>query len=573
MSTTRGPRSAVVFPALVAVACMMLCVPGHCAPNWPMWMENATHTPTPQLQPTGRLRAEWKAECGGIFGSPVVYEGAVYFASRDGYLYAVDDGTGERLWREPVSVPGAEILEGWADQAEATARRRYGETGVIATPAVDQDCVYVGGLDGHFQARNRRSGELVWEQDFEEAMASSPLLLNGMVVVATREGQLVAMDTADGFIHWSCDALAAINSSPACAEGKVIVGTSEGVIAVDAATGELIWECALPDSGKIDASPCIADGRVYVASWGGTVFSLGLNDGEVLWARDVSDKPIFASPVCAGGLVYVSTTAGMLVALESDTGVPAWQTALLDRREGKVAVYASPVVCGPVVLAGCNADRIHVLGARTGDGVGLIVERLYQFVHSAPAVTDDAVYVASEHSLGGMARGRVAKLVCSGDDPWVRREVFPWLACRELRIVGDGEPAWATDYGDWPLVGEAADLHKQALDRLVELGLIKCPREWNKMVVQRDVLAAFYYNLFWDPNPFRVRLPEFEPAELDTGRWRGWWWNAPQLVVGLGVMEAPGGTFVPGDSPSLSELRWSLQQARKLLDELPREQQ
>jgi len=81
---------------LVASFALVLLVAGSAlgATNWPMWLENPAHTPSPELRPAGPFSTAWSFECGGVFGTPIVDGGAVYIASRDGYLYALEEVTG-----------------------------------------------------------------------------------------------------------------------------------------------------------------------------------------------------------------------------------------------------------------------------------------------------------------------------------------------------------------------------------------------------------------------------------------------------------------------------------------------
>ncbi|MDT9191305.1 MAG: PQQ-binding-like beta-propeller repeat protein, partial [Limnospira sp. PMC 894.15] len=64
----------------------------------------------------------------GIFSSPAVSGGVVYFGSYDNHLYAVDANTGQERWKFKT------------------------ESVIFSSPAVSGGVVYFGSLDNHLYA-------------------------------------------------------------------------------------------------------------------------------------------------------------------------------------------------------------------------------------------------------------------------------------------------------------------------------------------------------------------------------------------------------------------------------------
>jgi PQQ-dependent dehydrogenase (methanol/ethanol family) len=94
------------------------------------------------------------------------------------------------------------------------------------------------------------------------------------------------------------------NRGVALYRGKVLRGTSDGhFIALDAETGEVLWDSALvdPTAGyALTGAPIAYDGRVFIgtagADWGanGKIFALDTETGQPLWQFDViptGDRP------------------------------------------------------------------------------------------------------------------------------------------------------------------------------------------------------------------------------------------------------------------------------------------
>lgn len=578
-----------------------------------MWLENPLHRPTPAYTPTGSLTAAWQFSCGGIFGSAVVADGIVYVGSRDGNLYALDDVTGKRLWTASVCPPDSEAPDPMSEEDEYYSSDEFPETGIMATPAVDNMNVYIGGLDGMFHAYDRKTGELRWETRTGGRLTSSPLLADDLVIVGSRSGRLGAMNRADGKRVWVYRAEGPINSSPAFADGLVVVGTSDGVVAIRASTGKREWRFQLAEaedemdeggegeddaegagnedeeeenadthttafgrlgwaqffpfdlgrrapgpksSRKFDSSPCIVGDRVYAASWNGWVVALRLSDGTPVWQRRVSRAPIFATPAVDDTNVYVATTGGMLVAIRT-TGAMAWHAEVRGDWDRRAGCYASPVRCGPVLLVGCNAGTVWVVDPATGDTVSSF--RVGEdYVHGTPTVTDSAIYATSEAPGRRGSRGVVVKLVSqpaaagpqetgTARSPDVIRVVAATLKLLPPVSLSEAPPR----FGGWERVrppdeyevGERADEELyRALAALADKGVISDPWSWRWGVLTRYQFASLLYKLLWEPNPFGVTLPEYQPADLDDYL-PTWCRDAVPRVVGLGLMDAPNGRF------------------------------
>lgn len=101
----------------------------------------------------------------GIYGGPVVSDGTVYVSDYDGYVYAVDAGTGRPQWETPVKIGeninhGIAVSDGvlfcgdpegilYAIDVDAGAigwRYELGR-GVESTPVVAGESLYIGCVD------------------------------------------------------------------------------------------------------------------------------------------------------------------------------------------------------------------------------------------------------------------------------------------------------------------------------------------------------------------------------------------------------------------------------------------
>jgi quinohemoprotein ethanol dehydrogenase len=209
----------------------------------------------------------------------------------------------------------------------------------------------------------------------------SPIVINGRMFVTDGHSDLFALDAATGRQIWTYKPLTAgdldsvtvccgrNNKGVAYADGKVIYGRLDDVVvALNAATGEVVWQNKLADPKDkfaINNAPQVADGLVIISLSGGEyevrgqVFALKVSDGTVMWHFATTDPESYGAPATDQfkrggaavwnppaidrelGLIYVVTGnaapdilgqdrpgdnlfATSIVALKLSTGEPQW---------------------------------------------------------------------------------------------------------------------------------------------------------------------------------------------------------------------------------------------------------
>lgn len=184
-----------------------------------------------------RLTTKWTLRTEGeVSATPAVVDGAVYFPDWAGYLTKADAETGEVLWTRRISeYTGVEN-----DQSRSS-------------PAVVDGVLYLGdqggswGAGAHLMAVDAESGDLLWHTVVDDHPAAqltqSPVVHDGVVYQGVASAEFVLAGDPD---------------YPCC--------TFRGsVVAVDAKTGELLWQTyTVPDNGGEPG------GYSGASVWGGT---------------------------------------------------------------------------------------------------------------------------------------------------------------------------------------------------------------------------------------------------------------------------------------------------------------
>lgn len=146
--------------------------------------------------------------------------------------------------------------------------------------------------------------------------------------------------------------------SPVLSGNRIYTATEDGVSAVNASTGALVWQYAIPDR---DGCVCyrwhglsVADGIVFaggsdqdsVSAPGGGVFALDASTGVRIWSVGESEIPVLSLAVSAGYLVaYGNSEQGAFVeVLRASTGSTVWS------KTGDECSYTMAAVIGGNVI-------------------------------------------------------------------------------------------------------------------------------------------------------------------------------------------------------------------------------
>ena len=293
-------------------------------------------------------KRKWAFKTGRmVFASPAVVDGVVYAVSHDTSTYALDVATGRARWKSRTggSVSGANI----------------------ASPAVSGGLVFTSAWASGLFALDSRTGAKVWRFDTREPVLSSPAVHDGVVYFGSDDGGLFALRTSTGERVWALQLERAgsngpemepitISCAPAISDGRLFVGGYDrNLHAYDAKSGRPIWIHEVDDI--ITQSVAVHDGVIYAGS--GALLALDAATGERLWELNTGHDTV-TPPAIAHGVVYATTFSrampnprhdvrdtprpprtAALIAVDAKTGKLRWRTELAGESLG-AAVIASP---------------------------------------------------------------------------------------------------------------------------------------------------------------------------------------------------------------------------------------
>ena len=324
--------------------------------GWPQWRganrDGAATFAAPAAWPE-KLNLKWRVEVGTGYAAPITVGDRVYAFSRQGedeVMRALDAATGKTIWETKYAA---------TFKPNPAATRTHG-TGPKSTPTFAEGRLYSLGMSGTVTAFDATSGKQLWQKPggpveplYHTAM--SPLVDRGLVIVHVgghSNGALTAFDARTGDVRWSWNGDGPAYGSPIAVElggtRQVITMTQDNLVAVSAATGELLWKRPYTVRATRNAvTPIVHNQIIIVSGLGMPVIGFRvMNKGgqwvsEDIWTNNDVSMDMSTGVVVGNSLYGFSPrNSGQFFALDANTGQTQWLS------EPRVAENAAIVRAG-----------------------------------------------------------------------------------------------------------------------------------------------------------------------------------------------------------------------------------
>jgi outer membrane protein assembly factor BamB len=302
----------------------------------------------------------WKAAVGLGYSSFVVADGKVYttgHASEKDTVFCFDAVTGKEVWKHSYA---AELGD------------KFFQGGTTGTPTVADGKLYHLSRWGDLFCFDAASGKIVWQKNIQQetefrlpdwGYTGSPLVLENLLVLNVGENG-VALDKATGKVVWkSADENAGYSTPlPYKQDGKTLLtmGSGKSYLAIDPKTGAKVWEHRWTTSYGVNAAdPIIHDGHAFISSGynkGAALLKLGGSEPQVVWQNRVMRNQMNASILIGDHLYGIDGNedrGASLKCIEFKTGKQLWE----EKSSGAGAVAAADgkliVLCesGELIIA------------------------------------------------------------------------------------------------------------------------------------------------------------------------------------------------------------------------------
>jgi outer membrane protein assembly factor BamB len=370
---------------------LILLLPGCGIGSWLAGGESNIEPPAPlsEFAPTAAVVARWSGDFGPAGGkrfvklAPLLRHGTVYVSDETGVVRAYEAGGGALLWEQRLNLP------------------------VSAGLGEGEGLLLAGTRKGQVLALEPDRGKLLWAGEVSSEVLAPPAAAAGVVVIQSVDGRLSGLSAASGKPLWSLERSEPPLSmrgtaAPVIVSGVVLAGFASGKLAaVHLSDGRMLWETVVaPARGRseierlvdVDSPPLIIGSVLYAAAYQGKIVAISLENGRVLWSRDIST---YNEMDADRSNLYVSDERGHVLALDLQSGATVWKQDKLQARG-----LSAPTVVGGAVAVGDFQGYAHWLAASDGS-----FRARHQVsggaVRAKPAADRQTLYVATQG--GGLA--------------------------------------------------------------------------------------------------------------------------------------------------------------------------
>lgn len=293
----------------------------------------------------------WKIELPGIGHSSPVLWGERIFLTTTGdkaggiSVLCLSAKDGRQLWCHDFSLT-------------PFPRHQYNSY-ASSTPAVDAERVYIvwNQPEHYFLTALDHDGKLVWQRDFgpfvsQHGCGISPMVYAGKVFLGNEQ------DDAK-FVP-----------------GGTRTGTSF-VVAVDARTGETLWQTPRRSVVVAYATPCVYEPKrgkpeVIFNSQGGGIYAVDPDTGKIVWDYDQAfDKRCVSSPLLAGDIILGSCGTGgggsFVTAVKAGEAATGHKPELAWQLRKSAPYVPTGIVVGDRAWFWSDGGIVTCLDARSGD--------------------------------------------------------------------------------------------------------------------------------------------------------------------------------------------------------------
>lgn len=309
-----------------------------------------------------------------ISAPPAADKNRIYFGAEDKFLYAVNEKTGNLLWKKYVD----DVISG--------------------KPAIAYDTLYCGGgLNRGLYAVDINTGDIKWHFITGKSVYSSPAIAEGVVYFGSYDKYCYAVDAYTGKEKWKFNTGYYVYASPVVKDDMVYTGSMTGTFyALDASSGEELWSFNT-EGDEFHSSPVLYKEISYWAtienSWQkipGYLYALNKETGSLQW-KITAEFDEYTMPAADDNGIYYVTKDNYLNAVDNDSGTLIWKIHL----EGKQ--YRSPVINNGNIYLVNNNGIIMCVNAESGEENWKINSE--KQIYFQPVLSTNKLYLAAENYL------------------------------------------------------------------------------------------------------------------------------------------------------------------------------
>lgn len=293
----------------------------------------------------------WKFKAGDkILASPVIDQGNIYIGSDDGYLYCLQEKTGEINWKFKtfgVIRSGAKIYENKIAFLSGDSKlyvldlksgreiwnfTTRGEKEYdcwdyyLSVPEICGEIICFGSGDGYIYGLDKNTGHKKWEVKTDNVVHSTAAVIDKNVYFGSFDGNLYSINSENGSVNWKFKTIGnygfkkgEIQGSAAVLGGFLLFGSRDyNLYAVEAKTGTGAFNEVI--NSWIVSKPTVSEKSVYFGNSDNTfLWRFDPYKNGLKWKTEVSLN-VFSDAVIYNEYVLFGSFNGRLYFAHNETG-------------------------------------------------------------------------------------------------------------------------------------------------------------------------------------------------------------------------------------------------------------
>lgn len=211
-------------------------------------------------------KSTWEFNGGFIRSSPIMIDGKIFFANKNGKLFCVSANDGMKVWE---SQPGEQST-------------------FFTSPSSDLNNLYIGNTTGSLFAISLQDGSVVWQNDFNGGFYCDASVQGTTLFIGNDDNYFRAISN-NGDVIWEKNLGTKFLSSSTFYNNLVITAGINGkVFALDISNGEVVWE--FQTHGSISASPVLSGNLIFIGSFDKKFYCIDAENGIKLWDFETDSR-------------------------------------------------------------------------------------------------------------------------------------------------------------------------------------------------------------------------------------------------------------------------------------------
>lgn len=283
------------------------------------------------------LKQVWRIELGPSYSGPLADDRHVYTTETVGekneVVTALNRETGEQVWSTD-----------WSGAIQVPFFAASNGSWIRATPALDDESIYVAGIRDVLVCLNKSTGEQRWRVDFAKrfdtptpkfGFVASPLV-DGDAVYVQAGGGVVKLNKTNGETLWRTESdgggMNSAFSSPVITElagrRQLVVQSRQKLMGLRLDTGEEIWSQPIQAfRGMNILTPTVYKDTVFTSAHSGSTQLWNIDQGgSVSEAWKLSAQAYMSSPVVVNGHAYLHLKNQRFACIDLEAGKQKWRT-------------------------------------------------------------------------------------------------------------------------------------------------------------------------------------------------------------------------------------------------------